>query len=96
MEPTLCDGDVVWVSLLGRSMPDVGTVVALRDPTRPSRVLVKRLSSRTDTCFAVRSDNPVEASDSRQFGSVPNGHCLGRATHRFRPSDFRVSVVPVQ
>lgn len=75
MRPTLRDGDWVLVDACGARMPSPGDLVVVRDPD--NRVLVKRVRSRSDKTFAVGSDNPLEARDSRHFGSLSPKHLVG-------------------
>ena len=77
MRPTLRPGD----GLLGLrgGTPRRDQVRIFRDPTLPSRWLVKRVGgvrgTGRDAMFEARSDNPQAPGvvDSRQFGWVPAG-----------------------
>ncbi|MEC8024214.1 MAG: S26 family signal peptidase [Myxococcota bacterium] len=70
MTPTLNPGDWVWVDVHTRRAPAVNDLVMVRDPSDPSRLLVKRVRSRGSSTFAVGSDNPLSGRDSRHFGSL--------------------------
>ena len=92
MTPALQERDCVLVDTRPRPAIRVGDVVAIRDPKDPERVLVKRVGSVGPRSFAVRSDNPLEARDSRHFGSLHVEDLIGPATlvftrhGRFRPA----------
>jgi hypothetical protein len=76
MRPTLGPGDGL-LGLRGGGDPRRGQLRVFRDPTLPSRWLVKRVGSvrgaGRDATFEARSDNPEAPGvvDSRQFGWVP-------------------------
>lgn len=94
MQPSLEPGDCV---LVDAARPDFGDVVVFTDPGSPSRRFIKRYASRGDHGFAVRSDNPLHARDSRHFGSIPFDHMIGRATIVFdRRGRLRRLPDPVQ
>ena len=80
MAPALAAGDCVLVDHRDPARVERGAVVVLRDPIEPDRTLVKRMASRGEHGFAVTSDDPLEARDSRHFGSVPYPNLIGRAT----------------
>lgn len=84
MTPTLFPGDVVAVRP-SNELPEPGEIVVLRHPRDPSRTLVKRARSRGERSFAVGSDAPDEASDSRHFGSLGLDDLLGRALWSWSP-----------
>lgn len=76
MAPGLSPGDAV---LVDPAAPiDVGDVVVVADPERRDHHLVKRVGSRGRSTFALRSDNPHGARDSRHFGSVAPERIIGR------------------
>lgn len=90
MSPTLLDGDrlVVLARPWGIAVrAAVGDVVAVPDPRRPDRVLVKRVTSvnRPDGTIEVHGDSPDASTDSRQFGAVPLASVVGRVVHRYGP-----------
>lgn len=85
MTPTLWPGDLVVVDTSARALPLPGEVVVVRDPGRAGHRLIKRASSRGDHTFAVRSDNPAEALDSRQLGSLSAVDLVGRAMWAWSP-----------
>lgn len=91
MTPTLNPGDVVLVEVSAADLPHPGEVVIVRDPLRPQHLLVKRTLSRGEATFAVGSDAPQEARDSRHFGSLRIEDLVGQATWAWSPdSGFRV------
>jgi nickel-type superoxide dismutase maturation protease len=70
MEPTLQPGDWLLVRRTRRLRP--GRLVVARHPSRPSLLLVKRVSRREPGGWWLSSDNPAgAAADSRSFGLVP-------------------------
>jgi len=90
MAPTLLDGDRLLA--LARpwgipARPAVGDIVAVTDPRRPDRVLVKRVASVEwpDGTIVVLGDSPDASTDSRHFGAVPIGTVIGRVVHRYGP-----------
>jgi nickel-type superoxide dismutase maturation protease len=70
MEPTLRPGDWLLVRRTRRVRP--GRLVVAWHPSRPSLLLVKRVSRRERDGWWLSSDNPDgAAADSRSFGLVP-------------------------
>lgn len=63
-----------------------GQVVAVSDPHRPGRVLVKRVHSIRGGLVEVRGDNPGESTDSRHFGGIPRSSVIGQAAYRYAPA----------
>ncbi|HEX9531121.1 MAG TPA: nickel-type superoxide dismutase maturation protease [Acidimicrobiales bacterium] len=87
MRPTLLPGDRLAVV---RGLPvRAGDVVALADPRRPDRIMVKRAEAETPGGWFVVGDEPGASTDSRHFGPVPAGLVIGRAVYRYAP-DGRV------
>jgi nickel-type superoxide dismutase maturation protease len=90
MTPTLLPGDRLLVAAgpaRWARRPAVGSVVAVRDPRRPDRILVKRVAAvdgAAGTC-TVAGDNPPASTDSRQFGPVPLAGVVGRVVYRYGP-----------
>jgi nickel-type superoxide dismutase maturation protease len=83
MCPTLEPGDRVLVlSLRAR----VGDVIALRDPRRPERIIVKRVHAIVEGALDVRGDNEAASTDSRTFGVVAPRAVLGRVVYRYAPA----------
>lgn len=84
MLPTCAPGDrlVVWRWSRWRA----GDVVALTDPTLPSRVLVKRISWTRARLVHVIGDNAGASTDSRSFGAVSADLVLGRVVYRYAPA----------
>ncbi len=80
MEPTLFEGDCVLVKRIGLDALRSGDLVIARDPRNPKRLWIKRVGSTAPGSFAVVSDNPLEASDSRQVGSLRAEHLVGIPT----------------
>ena len=94
MVPALRPGDRLVV--VGRSRwsrlrasgrwPSIGEVVAVRDPRRADRMLVKRVGAvdRLEGTVTVVGDAPL-STDSRAFGPVPRSSVVGRAVYRYAP-----------
>ncbi len=81
MQPTLRPDDRVLVRHCPWQAVPLGALVVVELP-EGSR-LIKRLSSRGDATFAVRSDAPVQARDSRQLGSFSPCQLVGQVTCAF-------------
>ncbi len=90
MVPALLPGDrlvvlrVPWRSPL---RPRPGQVVALHDPRRPDRILIKRVRTvdgRLGT-LEVQGDSREFSTDSRSFGPVSRSAIVGRAVYRYAP-----------
>jgi hypothetical protein len=62
-------------------------VVALEDPRRPGRLMMKRVRCCGPHGVDVRGDNPSASTDSRQFGPVPPSLLRGRVVYRYAPAD---------
>lgn len=91
MRPTLEPGDrlVVLSPPFGRCpWPEPGAIVALRDPRRQGRVLVKRVAAvdRRAGSIEVAGDDPSTSTDSRNFGPVPRSSIVGRVIYRYGPA----------
>jgi nickel-type superoxide dismutase maturation protease len=92
MAPALLGGDrlvvvrLPWAPPFG---PRPGQVVALRDPRRPDRVLIKRIGSvdRRRRVVEVVGDATEASTDSRSFGTVPRAAIVGRAVYRYAPTE---------
>jgi nickel-type superoxide dismutase maturation protease len=91
MVPALLPGDrLVVLRLPWRSplRPGPGHVVALHDPRRPDRILIKRIRSvdhRLGT-LEVEGDSRQFSTDSRSFGPVSRSAVVGRAVYRYAPA----------
>lgn len=85
MHPTLHAGDHVIVI---RRRVRTGDIVAIRDPRRPARILVKRVE-RVDAngAVTVAGDNPEASTDSRHFGLIAPSLVVGRVVYRYAPSE---------
>jgi len=62
--------------------------VAVPDPRRPDRLLVKRIAGprhRPTGVVLLAGDNPHESTDSRLFGPVPRRTVVGLAVYRYAP-----------
>ena len=68
-----------------RTLP--GTVVAVRDPRLPQRILIKRVVAVDQGAgtLEVAGDNPAASTDSRTFGPVPRTLLVGRVVYRYAP-----------
>ena len=91
MAPTLLDGDRLLVlsrAWSPRARLVVGDIVAVPDPRRPDRVVVKRVASVewSDGTLVVLGDSPDASTDSREFGAVPLASVIGRVVHRYGPT----------
>ena len=78
MSPGLDHGDLVLVNPARPA--HVGAVVVASNPELPGEHLVKRVRSGSAGAWALGSDNPHEARDSRQFGSVSASLVVGPVT----------------
>lgn len=87
MAPTLAPGDRLLV-VRGRR-PRAGDLVAVADPRRPGRLLVKRVAGQHLGLLDLRGDNPAASTDSRSFGPVPPSAVRGRVVRRYWPPDRR-------
>jgi nickel-type superoxide dismutase maturation protease len=90
MAPALLPGDrlvVLGLPWLPQPWPGPGTVVAVRDPRAPSRILVKRVTAihRQAGTLEVTGDARAASTDSRAFGPVPRSSLIGRAVYRYAP-----------
>jgi nickel-type superoxide dismutase maturation protease len=91
MAPALLPGDrlvvvrLPWPPPFG---PVPGQVVAVRDPRRPDRVLIKRVRSidRRAGTLEVEGDDRRASTDSRAFGPVSRTAIVGRAVYRYAPA----------
>lgn len=80
MLPTLAPGERVWARVRPLARVQPGAIVVVRSPTPPPAILVKRLASRMDDSFTVKSDSPDGAFDSLRFGSLASSALLGEVT----------------
>jgi nickel-type superoxide dismutase maturation protease len=87
MLPALVPGDRLLVVRGAR--PRVGQVVALADPRRPERTVVKRVAGRGPAGVTVLGDNAGASTDSRTWGPVPPASIRGRAVYRYFPDSRR-------
>ncbi len=90
MLPSLHPGDrliVVRVPGVDQPWPPLGSVVAVRDPREPARVLVKRVAGldRRANTIEVLGDAAGASTDSRTFGPLPRSALVGRAVYRYAP-----------
>jgi nickel-type superoxide dismutase maturation protease len=90
MTPALQPGDRLLV-LGPPRLPEAwirpGVVVALGDPRRPGRTLIKRVSTvdRRRGTVEVLGDARDASTDSREFGPVPRASIRGLAVYRYAP-----------
>lgn len=88
MLPTLEAGDRL-VALAGLSARP-GDVVAVGDPRRPTRTLVKRVDGlEAGGGLRLAGDNPMASTDSRRFGPVAPSLVIGRVVWRYGPRHRR-------
>ena len=90
MRPTLLPGDrVVALAVARRRRPRLApaTLVVVRDPRAPQRLMIKRLVAADDDGAVVHGDNPEASTDSRRFGRVPWDLVVGRVVYRYSPAD---------
>lgn len=87
MQPALEPGDrlVLWRG--GRVRR--GDVVAVPDPRRPDRTVVKRVALTSPTGLTLLGDNPDASTDSRAFGTVARGTVKGRLVYCYHPVERR-------
>jgi nickel-type superoxide dismutase maturation protease len=87
MVPTFEPGDRLLVVRLPRRWPvRPGDVVALADPRAPERLLVKRVAAAEAGLVTLVGDNPLESTDSRDFGPVERTEVWGRVSYRYAPA----------
>lgn len=84
MRPTLEPGDRVLVVPVRRPRP--GDLVALEDPERPGRMVVKRVAEVADDRVVVIGDRAVLSVDSRHYGPVRRSALRGRVVYRYAPT----------
>jgi nickel-type superoxide dismutase maturation protease len=87
MRPALQPGDRLLVLRCGPVR--VGDVVAVADPRRPARTMLKRVAGRGPAGITVLGDNPAASTDSRSFGPLADAGVRGRALYRYFPDDRR-------
>lgn len=83
MLPGLQAGDRLLVGPALRLRP--GHIVAVLEPRRERRLLVKRVYSIGAGGVDVRGDNPGASTDSREFGPIPRRDVRGRVYYRYAP-----------
>lgn len=87
MAPTLLPGDRLLVVRARRLCP--GDLVAVPDPRRQQRLLVKRVAATSGGFVELRGDNRDASTDSRVFGDVPERLVRGRVVRRYAPPHRR-------
>lgn len=88
MSPALEPGDRLVVVRTGAWLAlHRGQIVAVRDPRRPARVLVKRVAAWRDGRVVLEGDNAPASTDSRHFGPVHPSAVVGVVCYRYAPSD---------
>ena len=91
MVPALLPGDrlvVLRVPWRSPFRPGPGHVVALRDPRRSDRILIKRVRTVDHALgtLEVEGDSRRFSTDSRSFGPVSRTALVGRAVYRYAPA----------
>lgn len=105
MRPLFVPGDRLLIDPRPARPLRAGDVVALRDPERAGRLLLKRVTRlgrdapRGDPSLGpgtifVEGDNAPESRDSRQFGPVSQDRVLGIVWFRYAPAERRGPVGP--
>ena len=88
MEPALRPGDrVLVVRGPARWTARPGRIVAVRDPRRPERVMVKRVTALGAEGVELRGDNPGASTDSRQLGPLSPRLVVGAVVYRYHPPE---------
>lgn len=77
MSPTLEPGDLVFVRPFFGRLPPPEALVVVRSPRTGGRPWIKRVDSCGEHTFSLRSDNPLEGADSRQYGSFALEELVG-------------------
>jgi mitochondrial inner membrane protease subunit 1 len=85
MRPTLDPGDRL-LAIRGLALHP-GDLALVRDPRRPDRTMVKRVTAvGEDSSIEVLGDNAPASTDSRHFGPVPADLVVGRVVYRYLPA----------
>jgi len=85
MTPAFLPGDHLLLGPPWRVRP--GSVVAVTDPRRPDRLMVKRVAAVDGKSVVVLGDNASASTDSRHFGPVDRRALVGRVLLRYAPAD---------
>ena len=81
MWPTLNEGDTVLVKPTRTARE--GDIVLAKHPYKSSVKMVKRVAEiLPDGALILKGDNPVESTDSRNFGSISKKDVVGRVVCR--------------
>lgn len=86
MRPLLAPGDRVALVPVRRRRLRPGDLVVVRDPRRPQRRMIKRVTDIDESRAWVRGDNPEASTDSRAFGWVPLPRLVARPARRYGPT----------
>ena len=85
MLPYLQPGNVVFINRAAyrHRLPTPGDIVVARHPSERGVRIIKRVESVTPEgdCFVV-SDNSIEGTDSRAFGTIAADKIIGRVTSK--------------
>lgn len=88
MAPTLQPGDRLLLIRFGAVRQ--GDLVAVADPRRRGRTVVKRVARVSGAAgVVVLGDNPDGSTDSRHFGPVLRSAVRGRVLYRYAPEHRR-------
>jgi nickel-type superoxide dismutase maturation protease len=86
MLPGLKPGDEILVDTRAyrQKLPQIGDIVMVLRPDRPSVTMIKRIQTvEADGRLFLAGDNPAASTDSRFFGPVSLQNILGKATSKF-------------
>ena len=79
MLPTLHQGDTVIyrVKEAGNLELEKGLILIIKNPLKPSSLIIKRLHKNNSLGLDIRGDNKISSVDSRSFGLVSYSQLYG-------------------
>jgi len=86
MEPTLKDGDTLWVNRLSYlfSSPKLDDIVTIQLQGQRGKVLLKKIKKVTkDSKYFVEGLNKTDSYDSRHFGPIDKNKILGKVIKKY-------------